>query len=115
MSVIHGKGLVVTMGGTPITDVTSHTANETTNPAPFVTSNTSGSTSRVAGATDATGSVTALGSVVQAALVKGSTGTLVLKSSSGDTVFSGAVLMGDSSFSVNSQGIPTYTANWGKT
>lgn len=115
MAVFTGKNLFVSVGGTTITDVTQIVVNETTNAAPFVTSSTSASTSRVAGATDASGSFTALGPVVQAATVKGTTGTIICKSSASDTVFTGAVLIGDTSHSTNAEGLVTYTVNWGKT
>ncbi len=119
MAVYHGKNLSAAFGvalsEAAVDDVQSFTVNQTTNPAPYVSSSTAGSTSRVAGATDATGSITTLGSTVPSGLEAGATGNLILIAANGDEVWNGAVLIGDTTFGANTQGLPTATVNWGKT
>lgn len=120
MAVYHGKNLKIEFGTSgsevEIDDVTQIVVNETSNVQPYVSSSTSASTSRVAGATDATGSFTVLGETVPAGCTKGTTGNLIATPVTGQSAaWDGAIIITDTSHSTSSEGLPTVTINWGKT
>lgn len=114
MGVVSAKNGSGTWDATAIPDITDITVNKDTDPKVYASSSTGGAKSRVAGHTDASGSFTVKDEALQ--MSEGDSGTLVLKSSVGVTLFSGTVLIGDISWSAGVEsGDPVEaTVNWGQ-